>query len=259
MTPNKRLFAVILGALILALPGCNLPAPATEAKPSATAPGQSSGQDDPVQPGLGLYDESTFSPVYGIFVGMTQQGFCGPTTNSGWFASFDFDASFVNVRFVPPGPQVPFPPGGFFLEDSFMPLPSIQGMGEVVSYSICPDYDSEARANTVTMGPVPFQPVLEIFLGAEQDIAPVPLQGPGGEALVVRFDMNNAAPDGGSIMEWGSAIAIGKLGAPYSRFSVFFSVSWTQLMAGEAFEVGAISEDEGGREIWTMRFVPAAP
>jgi hypothetical protein len=193
------------------------------------------------------------SPSYGVYVGMDQTGFCGPTTNSGWFSGFDFDSAFQKVQFLPPGPENPFPNGGFYSKGSPIPMQSVHGKGDVTSYSICPDYDGVANENSVTMGPKGFEPSLQIMMG--EGLAAVPSVGDTGPHVLILYDMGSAI-GGGSILEWESAIAKGVLGSPYDRFSVVFSVGWNSIMAGETFEVEAVYEDEGEVQNWTLRFVP---
>jgi hypothetical protein len=238
-------------------PAATAPPPATPTVPPATVPLPTATalptQEPTSAPSPDPAGGQGPSPLYGIYVGMTQQGFCGPTTNSGWFSSFDFDAAFQNVRLVPPGPENPFPNGGFMTSDSFMALPVVMGEGTVGSYSICPDYDAEANPNSVTAGPNPFEPSLMFLM--EEDMPPVPLTGDAGPQVSIRFDMGSAR-DGGSIMDWESRLAKGVLGAPFDRFGVLFVVGWNSVMAGEEFEVRAEYQDEGEVQAWTMRFVP---
>ncbi|NIM95385.1 MAG: hypothetical protein GTO18_16945 [Anaerolineales bacterium] len=209
-------------------------------------------QEQPLDASSGEPGDLELSPKYSIYVGMIQEGFCGPTTNSGWFSSFDFDSAFLNVQFVPPGASSLFPNGGFY-EDSIIPLQSVHGRGDVMSYSICPDYDAVANENSVTSGPNPFEPFLQISLVDE--LAPVPSVGDTGPHVNLQFNMSTAI-GGGTIMEWESAIGIGVLGAPFDTFGVVFSVGWDSIMAGQEFEVNAIYEDEGQIQNWTIRFVP---
>jgi len=210
-------------------------------------------QEQPLDSSSGPGGALEPSPSYGIYVGMDQTGFCGPTTNSGWFSAFQFDSAFQNVQFVPPGPENPFPNGGFYSKGTLIPMQSVHGEGDVASYSICPDYDGVANPNSVTMGPKPFEPSMQILMG--EDLAAVPIVGDTGPHVLIRYDMGSAA-GGGSILEWESLIAKGILGSPFDRFSIVFSVGWNSIMAGEAFEVGAEYQDEGEIQVWTLRFVP---
>jgi hypothetical protein len=193
------------------------------------------------------------SPAYGIYVGMDQTGFCGPMTNSGWFSSFQFDSAFQKVQFVPPGPENPFPNGGFYSKGSPIPMQSVHGEGDVISFTICPDYDGVANPNSVTSGPKRFEPSLQILMG--EDLPAVPIVGDRGAHVLILYDMGSAI-GGGSILEWESAIAKGILGAPNDRFTIVFSVGWNSIMAGESFEVGAEYQDEGEIQAWTLRLVP---
>jgi hypothetical protein len=210
-------------------------------------------QEQPLDSSSGPDVDLEPSPSYGVYVGMDQTGFCGPTTNSGWFSTFQFDSAFQNVRFIPPGPKNPLPNGGFYSEGTILPMQSIHGQGDILSFSICPDYDGVANPNSITMGPKPFEPIMQILMG--DDLAAVPIVGDTGPHVAILYDMGSAV-GGGSILEWESRIAKGILGAPYDRFTVVFSVGWESIMAGESFEMGAEYEDEGEVQVWTLRFVP---
>jgi len=253
--------------LLLALMSCNL---LTTAQPT-TSPTESiveteeeesppivnlATQEQPLDSSSGHTGDLEPSPAYGIYVGMDQTGFCGPTTNSGWFSAFQFDSAFQNLRFIPPGPENPFPNGGFYSKGTILPMQSIHGEGDILSFSICPDYDGVANPNSITMGPKPFEPSLQILMG--EDLPPVPIVGDTGPHVAILYDMGSAV-GGGSILEWESRIAKGILGAPNDRFSIVFSVGWNSIMAGEPFEVGAEYQDEGEIQTWTMRFVPQDP
>jgi hypothetical protein len=250
--------------LFLALMSCNLlttaqpttspteSIPGTEEKESPPIVNLAT-QEQPLDSSSGHTGDLEPSPAYGIYVGMDQTGFCGPTTNSGWFSAFQFDSAFQHVRFMPPGPENPFPNGGFYSQGSILPMQSIHGEGDILSFSICPDYDGVANPNSITMGPKPFEPSLQILMG--EDLPPVPIVGDTGPHVAILYDMGSAV-GGGSILEWESRIAKGILGAPNDRFSIVFSVGWNSIMAGESFEVGAEYQDEGEIQTWTMRFVP---
>jgi len=221
-------------------------------EPSSPTTEISPTQEPPGDPTPGQAGELVPSPAYAIYVGMNQQGFCGSTTNSGWFEGFDFDSSFQNVRLLPPGPGNPYPAGSFST-GAGLPVRSFTGQGDVVSYAICPDYDPEPNPNSVTMGPQPFEPFLQIVPNPES--APVPLTGDSGPYVAIQFFMGSAA-GGGPIMEWGSRIGKGVLGAQYDSFNVIFSVGWDSIMSGEEFQVGSLYQDEGEVQEWTMRFIP---
>jgi hypothetical protein len=190
------------------------------------------------------------TPMYSVYVAMSQQGFCGPETNSGWFEKCELEAGFtfqlLTVKEF--GSR-----WGFYREGYPMPQDQIWGEGTISSYSLCPDYDSEAEPNKVTIGPKPFKPSL--LLTGTEDVAPVPLEGDTGKHLLIYFQMGSAT-DGGTIMEWESTIGIGKLGERFDSFAITFSVGWESIMKGEDFEVGATYKDEGEVEEWRMHFIP---
>jgi len=190
------------------------------------------------------------TPMYSVYVAMSQQGFCGPETNSGWFEKCELEAGFTFqlLTIKEFGSR-----WGFYREGYPMPQDQIWGEGSISSYSICPDYDSKAEPNKVTLGPKPFEPSL-LITGTE-DVAPVPLEGDTGKHLLIYFQMGSAT-DGGTIMEWESTIGIGKLGERFDSFAITFSVGWASIMKGEEFEVGATYKDEGEVQEWRMHFIP---
>ena len=250
--------------LTLVLTSCNLfttsqtSTPATETTPGTEEEIPSpvvnlATKEQPLGSSSGSSDDFEPSPSYGVYVGMDQTGFCGPTTNSGWFSGFQFDSAFQNVQFVPPGPDNPFPNGGFYEKGSILPMQSTHGEGDILSFSICPSYDGVANSNSVTMGPKRFEPSLQILMG--EDLPAVPIVGDTGPQVAILYDMGSAV-GGGSILEWKSRISKGVLGSPNDRFTIVFSVGWNSIMAGEAFEVGAQYEDEGEIQVWTLRLVP---
>jgi hypothetical protein len=259
MKERTNLTRLFVPLLFLMQIGCNLSVARTPDETATEHP--QGGEAERTSPAIELATQAQelqapsedleVSPSYAIYVGMRQQGFCGPTTNSGWFSGFDFDSAFQNVRFIPPGPEVAFPNGGFW-GGSTLPMQSVHGEGSVSSYAICPDYDGRANENTVTKGPKPFEPTLQIPL--TQELAPVPPVGDTGPHVAILFNMGSAS-GGGSIMEWESSIGKGVLGGPFDTFNVVFSVGWQSIMAGEDFEVQAIYQDEGEIQEWTMRFV----
>jgi hypothetical protein len=190
------------------------------------------------------------TPMYSVYVAMSQQGFCGTETNSGWFEKCELEAGFtfqlLTVKEF--GSR-----WAFYREGYPMPQDQIWGEGTISSYSLCPDYDSEAEPNRVTLGPKPFKPSL-LITGTE-DVAPVPIKGDTGKHLLIFFQTGSAT-DGGTIMEWESSIGIGKLGERFGGFDIIFSVGWESIMKGEDFEVGATYKDEGEVQEWRMHFIP---
>jgi hypothetical protein len=190
------------------------------------------------------------TPMYSVYIQMIQQGFCGPETNSGWFEKCELEAGFTFqlLTIKEFGSR-----WGFYREGYPMPQDQIWGEGTISSYSLCPDYDSEAEPNKVTIGPKPFKPSLR--LTGTEDVAPVPLEGDTGKHLLIYFQTGSAT-DGGTIMEWESTIGIGKLGERYGGFEITFSVGWASIMKGEDFEVGATYKDEAEVQEWRMHFIP---
>lgn len=249
--------------LLLALTSCNLlPSTQPTTPPIESIAGTEeesppienlATKEQPLGSSSGHASDLEPSPAYGVYVGMDQTGHCGPTTNSGWFSSLQFDSAFQNVRFIPPGPENPLPNGGFYAEGTIIPMQSIHGEGDILTFSICPDYDGVANPNSITMGPKSFEPYMQILMG--EDLAAVPIVGDTGPHVAILYDMGSAV-GGGSILEWESRIAKGILGAPNDRFTVVFSVGWNSIMAGEPFEGRAEYQDEGEIQVWTIRFVP---
>jgi hypothetical protein len=250
--------------LSLALASCNLfTSTQSTPPPTESIPGMGeentpsivnlATKEQPLKSSSGASGDLEPSPSYGVYVGMDQTGFCSPTTNSGWFSGFQFDSAFQNVQFVPPGPENPFPNGGFYSKGSIIPMQSVHGEGDILSFSICPSYDGVANSNSVNMGPKRFEPSLQILMG--EDLPAVPIVGDTGPHVAILYDMGSAV-GGGSILEWESSISKGILGSPNDRFSIVFSVGWNSIMAGKAFEVGAEYQDEGETQVWTLRFVP---
>lgn len=190
------------------------------------------------------------TPMYSVYVAMNQKGFCGPETNSGWFEKCGLEAGFTFQLYTVKefGSR-----WGFYREGYVMPQDQIWGEGDIQSFSLCPDYDGEEAPNSVTLGPKPFKPSL--FITGSEDIAPIAIEGDTGKHLLLYFQIGKAI-DGGTIMEWQSRVAIGKIGERFRGFEITFSVGWTSIMKGEAFEVGAIYEDEGEVQEWTMSFIP---
>jgi hypothetical protein len=190
------------------------------------------------------------TPMYSVYIAMSQIGFCGPETNSGWFETCELEAGFafqlLTVKEF--GSR-----WGFYREGYPMPQDQIWGEGEISSYSLCPDYDGEEQPNSVTLGPKPFKSSLRIT--GTEDVAPVPIEGDTGKHLLLYFQTGEAI-DGGTIMEWQSSVGIGKIGERYGGFEITFSVGWASIMKGEEFEVGATFEDESEVEEWRLHFIP---
>ncbi len=197
------------------------------------------------------YTVKDITPMYSVFIGMNQQGFCGPETNSGWFENCELEAGFNSFQLYT---VKEFGSSwGFYRDGYLIPQQQIWGEGDIQSFSLCPDYDGEEQLNSVTLGPKPFKPSIRI--AGMEDIAPSGITGDTGKHLLLYFQ-TGSAEDGGTIMEWQSNVGIGKLGERFGGFEITFSVGWKSLMKGEEFEVGAIYEDEGEVQKWTMRFIP---
>jgi hypothetical protein len=216
----------------------------------------------PELPG-GLLGDLPTSPAYDIYVGANVTGRCGPTTNSGGFASLTFDSVIHGIRFSPPSETgLPGPFGGISQEGGIpigAPGIGLLGEGELGAFAFCPMYEGEeAHPCTVTDGPSPFEPSLSIGF-SEGGIPVEPLVGTpvpsgGGEALLV-YSIG-ATSDLSPIMRWECVMGIGALGGSVQPVQVAFSTSWDRLMLGEEYSLGAISGDEGETWEWTIRLVP---
>jgi hypothetical protein len=244
--------------------------PTTQTEPSSTPTRQAEPTGTPTpqpsaQPTVAAGPESPFSqlqlsPPFDVYVGAIQQGFCGPMTNSGWFESLSFDTVFHNVRFTPPSEQLFFPNGAFMSTEMVIPFHNIQGEGSVDAFTLCPMYDPDARACSVTRGPLPFEPVLEIVQDPDAAFPVVPLV-PGtpvpepGSVVLLLFSIGGTA-DLGTIMEWESEVGSGALGGSLEPVQFPFQVPWDKIMAGEDTTVEVPYEDEGQRMQWTLRLIP---
>jgi hypothetical protein len=281
MPPRIRASLAAALSLTIALIACSLPESllrraASEAidevRETALPEGETGEGDEvdgdegpaPELPG-GLLGGSTTSPAYDIYVGANVTGRCGPTTNSGGFASLTFDSVIYGVRFWPPSETgLPGPFGGISQEGGIpigVPGIGLLGEGELGAFSFCPMYEAADAAHpcTVTEGPSPFEPSLSV--GMSEDGVPLepltgtPVPSGGGEALLV-YSIG-ATSDLSPIMRWECVMGIGALGGSVQPVQVAFSTSWDRLMLGEEFSLGAISGDEGETWEWTIRLVPS--
>jgi hypothetical protein len=275
MTPRVRAtFAVVL-SISIALIACSLPGnllrraastaiDSLEATTEALGPtGGDSGLPGGL-PGLpgDLFGSSSPSVVYDVYVGANVTGHCGPTTNSGSFASLSFDSTIQGVRFYAPSESgLPGPLGGIALEaGESIPIVGmgLLGEGQIGSFTFCPMYEGdEAHPCTVTEGPNAFEPSLS--LSPESGIPDVPLVGTpvpsgGGEAVLI-YSIG-AAADLSPILVWDCEMGTGALGGSLSPGGIAFSTSWDRLMMGEGFSLDGIAGDEGETWEWTLRLVP---
>jgi hypothetical protein len=206
--------------------------------------------------------------VYNIYVGASVQGVCGPTTNSGGFLGFSFDAAFPNMRFRPPGQESVGTGFGemFRVGEMEVGLPGlgIFGEGTVSSYTFCPMYEDGPIPCSVTQGPHPFEPSLSMLLPGEEpgDIPLVPLVGTppavGESTLSLLFSIGGTAEQD-PFLEWECGIGTGALGGAVQPGGATFPVPWARIMAGEDIEVNVTTGDEGETWSWTMRMFPARP
>jgi len=261
-----------IAAIACSLPGTLLRRAASEAVDSlqdttgeeGTSGVESDGTGDLAGLAEGLLGGLTTSPAYDIYVGANVSGNCGPTTNSGGFASLTFDSVIRGIRFSPPSETTLPGPFGGISQEGGVPIPvprmGLPGEGELGDFTFCPMYEGdEAHACTVMEGPSPFEPSLSI--GDSEGGVPVeplvgtPVPSGGGEAVLV-FSIG-ATADLSPIMTWECEVGTGALGGSLQPIQVAFSTSWERLMLGEQFSLGAISEDEGETWEWTIRLVPA--
>jgi hypothetical protein len=277
MTLRPRALLAVALSLSIAVIACSLPetllrraaSEAIDAIQETALPESEPGDDDEDQgiaPGLpeGLLGGSPTSPAYDIYVGANVTGRCGPTTNSGGFASFTFDSVIRGIRFSPPSETgLPGPFGGISQQGGIpigAPGIGLLGEGELGAFSFCPMYEGdEAHPCTVTEGPSPFEPSLS--LGMSEGGIPVeplvgtPVPSGGGEAVLV-YSIG-ATSDLSPIMVWDCEMGTGAIGGSLQPVQVAFSTSWDRLMLGEEFSLGAISGDEGETWEWTIRLVPS--
>jgi hypothetical protein len=210
----------------------------------------------------GLFGDASSSPAYDIYVGANVSGNCGPTTNSGGFASLTFDSAIRGIHFTAPSEHGLLGPFGGISQGGMpigVPGVGLLGEGELGAFVFCPMYEGdEAHPCTVTEGPLPFEPSLSLGV-SEGGVPVVPLVGTpgplgGGEALLI-YSIG-AAADLSPIMIWDCEMGTGALGGSLEPVQIAFSTSWDQLMLGEEFSIDAISGDEGETWEWTIRLVP---
>jgi hypothetical protein len=275
MTPRLRATFAIALSISIVLIACSLPGnllhraasgaiDSLQATAEALGPtGGDTGLPGGV-PGLpgDLFGSSSPSVVYDVYVGANVTGQCGPTTNSGSFASLTFDSMIQGVRFYAPSESgLPGPLGGIALEaGESIPIVGmgLLGEGELGGFTFCPMYEGdEAHPCTVTAGPNAFEPSLS--LSPESGIPAVPLVGTpvpsgGGEALLI-YSIG-ATSDLSPILVWDCEMGTGALGGSLEPVQTAFSTSWERLMMGEEFSLDGIAGDEGETWEWTLRLVP---
>jgi hypothetical protein len=233
--------------------------PTGQAQPSSTPTPQPSAQPTTAA-AASPFSQLQLSPPFDVYVGLIQQGFCGPTTNSGWFESLSFDTVFHDVRFTPPSEQLFWPNGAFMSTEMMIPFHNIQGEGTIDAFTLCPMYDPDARACSVTRGPLPFEPSLEIVQDPDAAFPVVPLvpdtpfPEPGSVVLLL-FSIGSTT-DLGTILEWQSHVGSGALGGSLQPMQFPFEVPWDKIMAGEDYTVEIPYEDEGEQMQWTLRLIP---
>jgi len=234
--------------------------PTREAEPPSTPTPQPSAQPTTAAGPESPFSQLQLSPPFDVYVGLIQQGTCGPTTNSGWFESLSFDVVFHDVRFTPPSEQLFWPNGAFMSTEMMIPIHNIQGEGSIDAFTLCPMYDPVARPCSVTRGPLPFESSLEIVQAPEAAFPVVPLV-PGtpvpepGSVVLLLFSIGSTA-DLGTILEWESGIGTGALGGSLQPMQFPFEVPWDKIMAGEDYTVEIPYEDEGEQMQWTLRLIP---
>ncbi|HUT17903.1 MAG TPA: hypothetical protein VM366_01990 [Anaerolineae bacterium] len=244
--------------------------PTTQVEPPSTPTGQAELSSTPTpqpsaQPTTAAGPASPFSqlqlsPPFDVYVGLIQQGFCGPMTNSGWFESLSFDTVFHDVRFTPPSEQLFWPNGAFVSTEIVIPLMNTLGEGSIDAFTLCPMYDPGARPCSVTRGPLPFEPVLEIVQDPDAAFPVVPLM-PGtpvpepGSVVLLLFSIGSTT-ELGTILEWQSHVGSGALGGSLQPMQFPFEVPWDKIMAGEDLTIEVPYEEEGERMQWTLRLIP---
>jgi hypothetical protein len=206
------------------------------------------------------------SVPYGIYVGATVKGDCGPYTNSGGIERLMFDAEFHGVVFSRPTETgLPGPMGGLHSANSPLVVGfagvSIFGKGKLGDFTLCPMYETEEDSypSRVTNGPNPFEPSISL-VAMDPDVFPnVPLVGTpgplGGGTSIILFSLGSTA-DMGPILAWDGKIGTNSLGGAGGSPQAPFPVTWDQLMLGQEFTVDVITGDEGETWNWTMRFMP---
>ncbi|MGB7539175.1 MAG: hypothetical protein WBM17_11610 [Anaerolineales bacterium] len=272
---KKWILPLFIGTLLLLLSACSL-LPTAGGKGDAgdeaqAGDGQTGGNgDDGKADGgqeeewgldLSIPDESV---PYGIYVGANVSGHCDPYKNNGGFEKMTFDSVFHKIVFVRPGAKTSITKyGGMYKAGGEGNFPmigiGIPGEGELGDFTLCPQYEDEKGcACHVTNGPNPFEPSLSL-MPPEDDMGLVPMVGtpaPNTLGTALLYFSIGGTKDLSPIMEWEGCVGSGALGGSLEPVDVYFVVTWDQLLAGEEFAEGAITDDEGETWEWSIRFMP---